>query len=260
MIINSSELSHYNFYQDIVEKKQPVLVKNFINTAELQQLLSDNKTEMKADHGRGSVPFLYLYFGSKTIRNYFFNLPLIKNLVENKNTLFREKMRFWQHHKGNISHFHYDQRSSDLLNICMSGSKKWMFLPPKAPLKCLPFYNIALPLQKSVKAQAIEITMQAGDMLYIPRNWFHRVETLANNTKNINVIFNDLADKYMQSREQELAALKNLLIPNYIYGDNISLLNEQIKAVSKATIAKRLLFELLPLSVVLLIVALLITQ
>jgi len=86
--------------------------------------------------------------------------------------------------------------------------------------------------------------MQAGDMLYIPRNWFHRVETLADNTENINIIFNDLADKYMQSREQELAAIKNLLIPNYIYGDNIAMLNEQIKAVSKKRIFKRLIKEL----------------
>ncbi|PCI62623.1 MAG: hypothetical protein COB35_03070 [Gammaproteobacteria bacterium] len=254
MIINSSELSHNNFYQKIVKRKQPVLIKNVINTAEFQQLLSDNKTEMKADHGRGSVPFLYLYFDSETIRNYLFNLPLIKNLVKNKNTLFREKMRFWQHHKGNISHFHYDQRSSDLLNVCISGSKKWLFLPPEVPLKCLPFYNIALPLQKSVKAQAIEITMQAGDLLYIPRNWFHRVETLADNTENINIIFNDLADKHMQTREKELAAIKNFLIPYYIYGDNIAVLNEQIKTVSKANIAKRLLIELLPIVTVLVLI------
>ena len=244
MIITNSDITKYNFYHAIVKKKQPVLIKNFLNNEEFQQLIAKNKTEMKADYGRGAVPFLYLYFDNTLIRHYLFNLPLIKNLVTNKNTKFRKKMRFWQHKKGNVSHFHYDQRSTDLLNICITGSKKWLLLAPETPLKCLPFYNIVLPLQKNIKAQALEITMQAGDMLYIPRNWFHRVETLADNTENINIIFNDLADKYMQSREQELAAIKNLLIPNYIYGDNIAMLNEQIKAVSKKRIFKRLIKEL----------------
>jgi hypothetical protein len=245
MLITCSDIIDDDFYHQIVKKKQPALLKGFLNCDEFQQVLTKNDAKMKADYGRGAVPFLYLYFDNATIRNYLFDLPLIKNLVTNKNTQFREKMRFWQHQQGNISHFHYDQRSTDLLNICISGSKKWLFLPPEAPLKCLPFYNIALPLQKSVKSQALEITMQAGDLLYIPRNWFHRVETLVDNTENINIIFNDLADDKMQKREQELAAIKKFLLPNYIYGDDIPALNEQITNVSKRKFFMRIIKELL---------------
>jgi len=246
LVLNNDESVVDDFYDQIIALKKPILIKNFLNTAEFQQLLTEKECQMTADYGRGAVPFLYLYFDNAVIRNYLFNLLLIKNLVANKNTQFRDKMRFWQHKKGNISHFHYDQRSTDLLNICISGSKKWLLLPPEAPLKCVPFYNIALPLQKSVKEQALEITMQAGDLLYIPRNWFHRVETLENNTQNINIIFNDLADSKMQPREQELAALRNLLLPNYVYGDDIKALNVEIKSVTKHRIGKRLLIELLP--------------
>jgi len=236
---------HIDFYEEVVKQKQPILIKNFVDSCALQQLINNNKTQMKPSYGRGAVPFLYLYFDNTRIRDYLFSLPLIKNLAANSNTQFREKMRFWQHNKGNISNFHYDQRSTDLLNLCVSGAKKWLFLAPEAPIKCWPFYNIALPFQQKVKAQALTITMAAGDLLYIPRNWYHQVETLEDNTQNINVIFNDLADSKMQTREQELAAFRHLLIPNYVYGDDIEVLTNTIKSVSKRRIANRLIKEIL---------------
>ena len=156
-------------------------------------------------------------------------------------------MRLWHHNKGNISYFHYDQRSTDLLNICLSGSKQWLLLPPDAPLKCWPFYNIALPFQRKKKKQAISLIMEQGDLIYIPRNWFHQLMTLEHNTKNINLIFNDLTDNQMATRERELTSIKRLFIPNYIYGDNIAMLNNTIDSVPILKTLARLFRELLPI-------------
>ena len=91
------------------------------------------------------------------------------------------------------------------------------------------------------------MVMEQGDLIYIPRNWFHQVTTLEDNTKNINVIFNDLTDKKMEKREKELASIKRLFIPNYIYGDNIAVLNDAIDKVPMLITMKRLLIEFVPM-------------
>tara|TARA_R110001583_G_scaffold106334_1_gene254582 strand:+ start:4648 stop:5421 length:774 start_codon:yes stop_codon:yes gene_type:complete len=247
MIINSQEIEYCNFYHDFIQHKKPILIKNALNSNTLNQIVIDKKEEIKPLYSRGAAPFLYTYFEDSTIREHVFKLPIIRHLFDNPNTQFREKMRLWHHNKGNISYFHYDQRSTDLLNICLSGSKQWLFLPPDAPLKCWPFYNIALPFQKEKKKKAIAMVMEQGDLIYIPRNWFHQVTTLEDNTKNINVIFNDLTDKKMEKREKELASIKRLFIPNYIYGDNIAVLNDAIDKVPMLITMKRLLIEFVPM-------------
>jgi hypothetical protein len=247
MTIDNTKIEFRNFYHNFIQSKKPVLIKNAFNPITLNKMVTNPKEEIKALYSRGSAPFLYTYFDDSTIRDYVFSLPIIKNLLANENTKFREKMRLWHHNKGNISYFHYDQRSTDLLNICLSGSKQWLFLPPDAPLKCWPFYNIALPFQRKNKKKAISMVMEQGDMIYIPRNWFHQVTTLEDNTKNINIIFNDLADQKMETREKELASIKRFFIPNYIYGDDIDVLNETIKQVPLIITLRRLLIELLPI-------------
>lgn len=249
MIVNNQEIKCNNFYNDFVQYKKPVLIKGALSSKRLNQLVLDKKDKIKPLYTRGAAPFLYTYFDDITIRDYVFDLPIIKHLINNSDTLFREKMRLWHHSKNNISYFHYDQRSTDLLNICLSGSKKWYFLPPDAPLKCWPFYNIALPFQKNKKQKAMTLIMEQGDVIYIPRNWFHQVTTLEDDTKNINVIFNDLADTKMEKREKELASIKRLFIPNYVYGDNIAVLNDAISNVPLLITLKRLLIELAPILV-----------
>lgn len=250
MIINNQDIAPGHFYDDFVRCKQPILIKNAINSIEFKQLINDRKKEIKPLYSRGSVPFLYTYFDDPIIRKYLFGLPIIKHLICNNKTQFRNEMRLWHHDKGNISYFHYDQRSTDLLNICVSGSKQWLLLPPDAPLKCWPFYNIVLPFQKEKKKNAISLVMEQGDLLYIPRNWFHQVTTLEDHTLNINIIFNDLADNKMGKRELELAAIKRLFIPKYVYGDDIAVLNDAINKVSLLTILWRLLIELVPVVII----------
>lgn len=250
MIINGQEVEYRTFYSDFVQYKKPILIKNALHSKTLNQIVTDKKEDIKPLYSRGAAPFLYTYFEDSSIHEYVFRLPIIRYLFDNPNTQFREKMRLWRHNKGNVSYFHYDQRSTDLLNICLSGSKKWLFLPPEEPLRCWPFYNIALPFQKEKKKKALVMIMEQGDLIYIPRNWFHQVITLENDTKNINVIFNDLSDKKMEKREKELASIKRLFIPNYIYGDNISVLNEVIKKVPLFTTLKRLFIELSPVLIV----------
>ncbi len=256
MIINSQDIECYNFYNDFVQCKKPVLIKDALSSNQLNQIIVDKKDKIKPLYTRGAAPFLYTYFNDISIRNYVFNLPLISHLADNSNTLFRKEMRLWCHSKNNVSYFHYDQRSTDLLNICLSGSKKWCFLPPDAPLKCWPFYNIALPFQKNKKEKSVTFIMEKGDIIYIPRNWFHQVTTLEDDTKNINVIFNDLTDKKMEKREKELASIKRLCIPNYVYGDNIAALNNAINKVPVVITLQRLFIELWPILVIIILVAL----
>lgn len=247
MIINKDDFEPNSFYDDFIQYKQPVLVKNFLPTNELNQLFIDRRRNLKPSYGREAVPFLYLYFDDPLIRQYVFDLPIINALVHSKKIRFRRQMRLWEHGKGHVSRFHYDQYSIDLFNICLAGSKRWLFISPETPLKCWPFYNVALPFQKQYESNAIAMKMEKGDLIYIPRNWFHQVTTLQNDTKNINVIFSDLADTKLQQREKELASIKRLLRPKYIYGDNVEVFNDEIKKVTLATTVRRVFIEITPI-------------
>jgi hypothetical protein len=233
-------------YESIIAPQQPVLIKNFLTDDALISWVTSQKSTIKPLYTRGAVPFLYTYFEHNEISQRLFNLPIFKQLANDRRIKFRQQMRLWQHQQGNISALHYDQRSTDLFNLCLTGKKQWLFAPPSAPVKCWPFYNIALPWQTQRNLPWQTATMEAGDLLFIPRNWFHQVTTLANNTQNINLIFNRLDNGDMQAREAELAALRATFIPHYVYGDNNPAINQTIQHVSFFRRIKRLLKELTP--------------
>jgi len=242
--ITRAEFTNVDAYQQIVQCKQPILIKQLVNDQSLEQLLINEKQQLKPLYSRGAVPFLYLYFDNETLRKAIFSLPIVQSLVQHKHTKFRSAMRLWQHKSGHISPLHYDQRSTDLLNLCVHGEKRWLFAPPTAKLNCWPFFNIALPWQTHRNIEWQTVTMNAGDLLYIPRNWFHQVLTTQDDTRNINLIFNDLSDSVIADRELELAAMRSAIIPNYIYGDNIPVLNQAIQQVSKRRMLKRFIIEM----------------
>jgi hypothetical protein len=241
-----------DLFDCIIAAKQPLLIKKLLTDNTLDTTLLAHKDNITPLYSRGAVPFLYTYFDSPELRSRIFSLPIISQFVGNKKLKFRKEMRLWQHQQGNISHLHYDQRSTDLLNLCLHGEKKWLFASPESAIYCWPFFNIALPFQlKKKSVRWLELTMSAGDLLYIPRNWYHQVTTTKDDTRNINIIMNDLTDPTMQTREQELAAFRSLIIPNYIYGDDIEVLNNSIKQVPKTRIFARLLKELSPVIIIL---------
>lgn len=95
---------------------------------------------------------------------------------------------FWLGRKGTTASLHFDY--SDNVNYLLLGKKKWVLIDP-ATIKndssgLRNFHAVANPKDKYDRTQYpyfdtakyIEFVQEKGDVVYIPRGWWHMVETL----------------------------------------------------------------------------------
>jgi hypothetical protein len=146
-------------------------------------------------------------------------LPLITRMYRD-DVRFQKplKTRFWKHTKGNFTPAHYDGNSIDVINIGLVGRKRFEMSPPHAEIAAIPFTNIAVN-PNAAMSSVTEIG--AGDLVYIPSGWWHKVETLQESI-NINMNFFDSSTVYTPRQEYILWCHTNL---NTWLGKNVSKTN-----------------------------------
>ncbi|MGE0556877.1 MAG: cupin-like domain-containing protein [Burkholderiales bacterium] len=104
-----------------------------------------------------------------------------------------ELMRIWIHRRGNVSSWHYDANMVNVLTVQVIGQKEWFLVSPETPLDCYPFTNFAILdgndekiFRRSIYTKVI---LNAGDLLYVPPLWFHKVYSLGEENINLDWIF-----------------------------------------------------------------------
>ncbi len=104
-----------------------------------------------------------------------------------------ELMRIWIHKRGNVSSWHYDANMVSVLTVQVTGQKQWFLVSPETPLDCYPFTNFSIldgddekVFRRSIYTKVI---LNAGDMLYVPPLWFHKVYSLGEENLNLDWIF-----------------------------------------------------------------------
>jgi hypothetical protein len=109
-----------------------------------------------------------------------------ERLDERISFLRKNFLRVWFSHGGHKTPWHYDGRSLHVFNLQLRGRKRWKIVAPESPLMCLPFTSVCLFQQYELAGHRYyEFETHEGDMLFLPRYWFHYVESL--DTKNVNV-------------------------------------------------------------------------
>ena len=96
------------------------------------------------------------------------------------------KWHLWIGPKGTLTPMHHDQNA--LIHVQITGRKKWQLVSPfNTPdvynhhhvFSQVDLFNIdhdRFPMMKNVKV--IEVTIEAGDALFLPLGWWHTVESL----------------------------------------------------------------------------------
>jgi hypothetical protein len=135
----------------------------------LSKLSKDNNDFLK-----GSV---YI----KSENNLFIN-EILTELNKCPNIKIYNEYRVWNHEKNNITQWHYDGNGIDVINICFNGKKKFILTEPNSQIT-LPFTNITL---LETYDRKYEYILEPGDLLLIPRFWFHKVISLKNETITMN--------------------------------------------------------------------------
>lgn len=101
-------------------------------------------------------------------------------------------MRVWKNLKGHKTPWHYDFGSIEVFNLQIKGSKTFYFIDPTNPLKCRPFSTLCKNLFH-IGDEALEVRVKQGDVIYIPRHWYHTAETTSDEALNLQWFWSDLS-------------------------------------------------------------------
>jgi hypothetical protein len=89
--------------------------------------------------------------------------------------------QLWLGQQGGITRLHQDSYMVDVMHAQIVGTKRWYVMGPKAELRLdangKPDFDALL---KSPDTQLHQFELKPGDVLYLPANWFHRIELLSN--------------------------------------------------------------------------------
>jgi hypothetical protein len=197
-IFNSpKQITPERFYKDYVLQSKPCVIKNFIDPSNSCKDFY-SRSDIFQEKFIGNVKTFYS--NKKCLDEFFIQLSNLVDLTPN--------IRGWRHSSGNITQWHYDGNGINVTNICYSGSKKF-YLSPPGSLQTLPLSNISIGHEKW---NDNSVLISSGDMLYIPAYWFHKVETLEDNTFTINHNFYHKSNNiFSTNRDLHMYTLHQLL-------------------------------------------------
>lgn len=152
-------------------------------------------------------------------RDEFKTPGLILSLInDDMASLWKKPLRIWAHAKGNRTPWHYDNSHIHIFNLQLQGKKQWIIISPKTPLPAASFNHISLvrpdyvPLGEEFDYYQFELG--AGDMLFLPRYWAHRVVSLAETNTSVNWCMTPFLPNLTSKagvRETELLKLMEIL-------------------------------------------------
>lgn len=123
-------------------------------------------------------------------------------------------LRFWQAQQGHQTPWHYDGNALDVVNVQLTGSKRFTLAPPDRELPWIRFLPVSTLAYDDPGVPVLEVILNAGDLIFIPRFWSHRVEALGTVNRNVNWVWTDsdfTPDSAVAAREAErLAAVRKL--------------------------------------------------
>jgi len=123
-------------------------------------------------------------------------------------------MRFWQAAGGHQTPWHYDGNALDVINVQLTGAKRFTLAPPDRELPWIRFLPVSALGCGDAQVPNREVILGPGDLLYLPRFWSHRVQALEPVNRNLNWVWTDASfepDSAVAVREAErLAAVRKL--------------------------------------------------
>lgn len=204
-----------DFLKSYYLPRRPVVIRNVpLSQQRVEQLQPGVIHDILSTQNSGANQDMWWWNTTKTFLNDYFDEPEIyTKLIGRIRALFcDEPNRLWACSEGTHTLWHYDNCSLEIFNIQLLGAKKFTLVDPSTPLRCARFSIGCLNGfdDKLQDENWTEVTLRPGDMLYIPRHWFHKVESLASWNLNYNWTWTDFdvpLDTVHSVREKEITVL-----------------------------------------------------
>ena len=199
-----STISAEEFLTRFVKPELPVIVEGLPIAPELARVAADreylNKVEGAAQ--RKDVHRLSSVWLDVTEDTFSKDSPAgrelystICRLVPEDVSWRRTHVRLWSSPQGYITAWHYDGNGLSGLNVQVLGRKYWQIVSPSTPMKAKPFINMMIQEKTPLSARQkktldwAEFESRPGDMVFVPRFWYHYVLSLDSWNANVNVVF-----------------------------------------------------------------------
>lgn len=144
--------------------------------------------------------------------------PLVDHVMNPAEAFLRDNcVRVWFNPQGHITPWHYDGHSLHVFNLQLKGKKRWTIIAPETPPLCTPFSHTTLFKHVALTGKRIyQFDLNEGDMLFLPRYWFHYVESEGEMNINVNWVLMPKAQPVATktaNREAQMMWLKQRLEP-----------------------------------------------
>jgi hypothetical protein len=204
------------FRTDFYEKEEPVLLRNVATIpGAVESLARTLKAQIVHDEPDEKRARLWHDVRPDTIKHLYETPQLIRELFESDDVLLRERyVRVWLSVRGHHTPWHYDANSQHVFNLQLRGTKRWRIVSPETPLMCVPFSNIGLYGNYSLsRKRSFDFEAREGDLLFLPRYWFHSVTSLGDLNINLNWVLTSRRPTASRTarREAELLWIKRRL-------------------------------------------------
>lgn len=249
-------------YDDFVEKylltEKPVVLQD-VNTFDTAVLTPEYIKQNFTDENKREAG----WFDADLVENDVIKIPKLVSqiLARDDMSVRKSPMRLFMQPGGHITLPHYDGNSLHGLNQQVYGRKKWIITSPNTPLPNIPFMFAGLVgkdfTYDANKYDFYEFETTPGDLLFLPRYWYHEVHSLGQVNLNINWVFTPMQpnqSSVLGKREVEIVKLRQSwpIINKAFFPDNFTnyggkgkeLIDSYSKGVSFSRMVTRLLKEL----------------
>lgn len=220
------EIKSNNLLPTYLEQEIPFIATN-VFTYDSNQLTPEY---IKENFGKDNCKSMGWY-NSNSVDNEIIGIPeIVRQVMHRSDMSFREMpMRIFMQPRGHVTLPHYDGNSLHGLNLQVIGRKKWILTSPHTPLPTIPFMFAGMVKRDfyydPVKYDFMEFETGSGDLLFLPRYWYHEVHSLDKVNLNINWVFTPLEpneDSLLGRREVEIVKLRKLIpLINKVFPDDL---------------------------------------
>jgi len=114
--------------------------------------------------------------------------PVVAESLNPESAFLRQNcVRVWFNAGGHTTPWHYDGHSLHVFNLQLKGKKRWSIVAPETPLLNMPMSKTCVFENNSMRGKRhYEFELDEGDMVFLPRYWFHHVHSVGQVNVNVN--------------------------------------------------------------------------
>ncbi len=218
MIPRIAASDHEQFLSKYYHAEQPVVlteaVDSFATAGEVCR-----KLNARINNDNTASQRLLWYDVRRNLLDQICGTPEIVDHVMNPDGAFLRDncVRIWFNPAGHVTPWHYDGHSLHVFNLQFKGKKRWTIVAPETPFLCTPFSHTTVRKRPSIRGKrTFTFDLDEGEMLFLPRYWFHYVESVDDMNINVNWVLMPkvhAAPSVTARREAEMMWLKARLDP-----------------------------------------------